>query len=100
VAKTLGFIFGQSQTTSFQLPLQTFYKLLANVRRDLSDQGPGRKRSFTREGTDSSRRDAPRHKLIQPAGRFLDLTREVTQQLFGAIIGTVAVVAFPVSLSL
>ena len=99
VAKTLGSIFGQSQDNFIQLPLQTFYKAF------------GQRTSPTFLIKVRARNGVPiekvqdqvrvvmrtRHKLdYNQPDDFSISTDEVTQQLFGAIIGTVAVVAFPV----
>ena len=99
VAKTLGTILGQSQDNFIQLPLQTFYKAF------------GQRTSPTflikvraRDGVPPEKVQdqvrvvmRTRHKLdYNQPDDFSISNDEVTQQLFGAIIGTVAVVAFPV----
>ena len=99
VAKTLGTILGQSQDNFIQLPLQTFYKafgqrtsptFLIKVRaRD--GVAPEKVQDQVRVVMRT------RHKLnFNQPDDFSISNDEVTQQLFGAIIGTVAVVAFPV----
>ncbi|HEV8485294.1 MAG TPA: ABC transporter permease [Blastocatellia bacterium] len=99
VAKTLGTILGQSQDNFIHLPLQTFYKAF------------GQRTSPTflikvraRDGVPPEKVQdqvrvvmRTRHKLdYNQPDDFSISNDEVTQQLFGAIIGTVAVVAFPV----
>ena len=99
VAKTLGTILGQSQDNFIHLPLQTFYKAF------------GQRTSPTflikvraRDGVSPEKVQdqvrvvmRTRHKLdYNQPDDFSISNDEVTQQLFGAIIGTVAVVAFPV----
>jgi putative ABC transport system permease protein len=99
VAKKIGAVFGQSQDNFIHVPLSTFYKNF------------GQRRSSTFLIVVRSREGAPvekvmdqvritmrtRHKLdYNDADDFSITTDEVTQQLFGSIIGTVAVVAFPV----
>ncbi|HKP86730.1 MAG TPA: ABC transporter permease [Blastocatellia bacterium] len=99
VAKKLGSVLGQSQDNFVHLPLMTFFKAF------------GKRSSPTfriiirsREGVTAEKIQdqvrvemRTRHKLnYNQPDDFSIATDEVTQQLFGSIIGTVAVVAFPV----
>jgi putative ABC transport system permease protein len=99
VARKLGAILGQSQDNFVQLPINTFYKAF----------GLRKSSSFiikvrAREGIAPDKVQdqvrvvlRTRHKLdYNQPDDFSISTDEVTQQLFGQIIGTVAVVAFPV----
>lgn len=99
VAKKLGSVLGQSQDNFVQLPLSTFLKAF------------GKRSSPTfllkvraREGVPVEKVQdqvrlimRSRHKLdYKQPDDFSISTDEATEQLFGAITGTVAVVAFPV----
>jgi len=99
VAKKLGSVLGQSQDNFVELPLSTFFKAF------------GKRSSPTfllkiraREGVPVEKVQDEvrlimrgRHKLdYNQPDDFSISTDEATQQLFGAITGTVAVVAFPV----
>ncbi|HXG91598.1 MAG TPA: ABC transporter permease [Blastocatellia bacterium] len=99
VAKKIGAVLGQSQDNFVQLPLSTFYKAF------------GQRKSPTFVMIVRARPGVPvesvmdqvrvvmrtRHKLdYNQQDDFSITTDEVTEQLFGSITGTVAVVAFPV----
>jgi putative ABC transport system permease protein len=99
VAKKLGSVLGQSQDNFVHLPILTFFKAF------------GKRNSPTflikvkaREGVPPEKVQdqvrlvmRTRHKLdYNQPDDFSIATDEVTQQLFGTITGTVAVVAFPV----
>lgn len=99
VAKKLGSVLGQSQDNFVELPLSTFFKAF------------GKRSSPTFLIKVRARQGVPvekvqdevrlimrsRHKLdYNKPDDFSISTDEVTEQLFGTITGTVAVVAFPV----
>ncbi|HJQ22439.1 MAG TPA: ABC transporter permease [Blastocatellia bacterium] len=99
VAKKLGSVLGQSQDNFVQVPLNTFIKTF------------GKRSSNSLRIIVRARKDVPvekvqdqvrvvmrsRHKLnYNQPDNFSIATDEVTEQLFGAITGTVAAVAFPV----
>jgi putative ABC transport system permease protein len=99
VAKKLGSVLGQSQDNFVQVPLNTFIKTF------------GKRSSNSFRIIIHARKDVPvekvqdqvrvvmrsRHKLnYNQPDNFSIATDEVTEQLFGAITGTVAAVAFPV----
>jgi putative ABC transport system permease protein len=99
VAKKLGSVLGQSQDNFVQVPLNTFIKSF------------GKRSSNSLRIIVRARKDVPvekvqdqvrvvmrsRHKLnYNQPDNFSIATDEVTEQLFGAITGTVAAVAFPV----
>jgi putative ABC transport system permease protein len=99
VAKKLGSVLGQSQDNFIQVPLNTFMKTF------------GKRSSNSFRIIIRARKDVPvekvqdqvrvvmrsRHKLnYNQPDNFSIATDEVTEQLFGAITGTVAAVAFPV----
>jgi len=99
VAKKLGSVLGQSQDNFVQVPLNTFMKTF------------GKRSSNSFRIIIRARKDVPvervqdqvrvvmrsRHKLnYNQPDNFSIATDEVTEQLFGAITGTVAAVAFPV----
>jgi putative ABC transport system permease protein len=99
VAKKLGSVLGQSQDNFIQIPLTTFLKtfgfrsspsflIVVRARQDVSlEQAQDQVRVIMRA----------RHKLdYNQPDDFSVTTDEVTEQLFGSIIGTVAMVAFPV----
>ena len=99
VARKLGSILGQSQDNFVQVPIHTFYKafgqrksptFLMKVR-----VRPGVQPELAQDQVRVVMRT--RHKLdYNQADDFSISNDEVTQQLFGQIIGTVAAVAFPV----
>src|ERR1044071_6239875 len=99
VAKKLGSVLGQSQDNFVQVPLNTFMKTF------------GKRSSNSFRIIIRARKEVPvervqdqvrvvmrsRHKLnYNQPDNFSIATDEVTEQLFGAITGTVAAVAFPV----
>ncbi|MEN3335823.1 MAG: putative transport system permease protein [Blastocatellia bacterium] len=99
VAKKLGSVLGQSQDNFIQVPLNTFMKTF------------GKRSSNSFRIIIRARKEVPvekvqdqvrvvmrsRHKLnYNQTDNFSFATDEVTEQLFGAITGTVAAVAFPV----
>jgi putative ABC transport system permease protein len=99
VAKKLGSVLGQSQDNFVQVPLNTFMRTF------------GKRSSNSFRIIIRARKDVPvekvqdqvrvvmrsRHKLnYNQPDNFSIATDEVTEQLFGAITGTVAAVAFPV----
>jgi len=99
VAKKLGSVLGQSQDNFVQVPLNTFiktfgtrssnsFRIIIHARKEVPvEKVQDQVRVVMRS----------RHKLnYNQPDNFSIATDEVTEQLFGAITGTVAAVAFPV----
>jgi putative ABC transport system permease protein len=99
VAEKLGPIMGQSQDNFVQLPLSTFYKAFGQRRTSNLRIVIRAREGVARETAQDQVRllMRARHKLeYHQEDDFSISTDEVTQELFGQIIGTVAAVAFPV----
>lgn len=99
VAKKLGSVLGQSQDNFIELPLSTFFKTFGKRSSPTFLMKVKARPGVSPETVQDQVRLVmrTRHKLgYQQPDDFSISTDEVTEQLFGTITGTVAVVAFPV----